>query len=86
MKKSMALAILVAGVSLQSPLAAQKATEPASPMTPSPPFARDPTLPIDEAYTKKIEQYTTEPFFTSPLVDYLPASRTVPTLKGRYNP
>jgi len=35
--------------------------------------------PIDEAYTRKIREYTTEPFFLSPLVDYLPASRTVPT-------
>jgi hypothetical protein len=40
---------------------------------------RDPSQPIDEAYTKKIHEYTTEPFFLSPLVDYLPASRTVPT-------
>src|SRR5580704_7253280 len=35
--------------------------------------------PIDSAYTKKIHEYTTAPFFTSPLVDYLPASSTVPT-------
>ncbi len=35
--------------------------------------------PIDSAYTKKIREYTTAPFFTSPLVDYLPASSTVPT-------
>jgi hypothetical protein len=40
---------------------------------------RAPGQPIDEDYTKKIRQYTTEPFFLSPLVDYLPASRTVPT-------
>lgn len=40
---------------------------------------RDPRQPIDEAYTKKILEYTTETFFLSPLVDYLPASRTVPT-------
>jgi hypothetical protein len=40
---------------------------------------RDPNQPIDEAYTKKIREYTTEPFFLSPLVDYLPASKTVPT-------
>jgi hypothetical protein len=40
---------------------------------------RDPAQPIDSAYTAKIQQYTTEPFFTSPLVDYLPASKTVPT-------
>ncbi|MDQ6716910.1 MAG: hypothetical protein M3Z17_01040, partial [Gemmatimonadota bacterium] len=40
---------------------------------------RDPSQPIDEAYTKKIREYTTEAFFLSPLVDYLPASATVPT-------
>jgi hypothetical protein len=34
---------------------------------------------IDSEYTKKIHEYTTEPFFLSPLVDYLPASPTVPT-------
>jgi uncharacterized membrane protein YgcG len=42
---------------------------------------RDPKQPIDEEYTKKIREYTTEPFFLSPLVDYLPASKTVPTPK-----
>ncbi|HEY3746169.1 MAG TPA: hypothetical protein VGL17_08015, partial [Gemmatimonadaceae bacterium] len=42
---------------------------------------RDPNQPIDEEYTKKIREYTTEPFFLSPLVDYLPASSTVPTPK-----
>jgi hypothetical protein len=40
---------------------------------------RDPAQPIDEAYTRKIHEYTTESFFLSPLVDYLPASATVPT-------
>ena len=40
---------------------------------------RDPKQPIDEAYTRKIKEYTTEPFFLSPLIDYLPASKTVPT-------
>src|SRR5919198_5722199 len=43
------------------------------------PYARDPKQPVDEAYTKKIKEYTTAPYFTSPLVDYLPASKTVPT-------
>ncbi len=43
------------------------------------PPARDPKQPVDEAYTAKIKQYTTAPYFTSPLVDYLPASKTVPT-------
>jgi len=43
---------------------------------------RDPNQPVDEEYTKKIREYTTEPFFLSPLVDYLPASKTVPTPKA----
>ena len=43
---------------------------------------RDPNQPIDEEYTRKIREYTTEPFFLSPLVDYLPASATVPTPKA----
>jgi hypothetical protein len=41
--------------------------------------ARDPKQPIDDSYTAKIKKYTTEPYFSSPLVDYLPASKTVPT-------
>jgi hypothetical protein len=43
---------------------------------------RDPGQPIDEEYTKKIREYTTQPFFNSPLTDYLPASKTVPTPKA----
>src|SRR3954467_5097711 len=43
---------------------------------------RDPNQPIDEEYTRKIREYTTESFFLSPLVDYLPASSTVPTPKA----
>ena len=43
---------------------------------------RDPNIPIDEEYTKKIREYTTEPFFNSPLTDYLPASKTIPTPKA----
>jgi hypothetical protein len=35
--------------------------------------------PIDQEYTAKILKYTTEPYFISPLVNYLPASKTVPT-------
>jgi hypothetical protein len=42
-------------------------------------FARDPAQPIDQQYTDLIHKYTTDPAFTSPLVDYLPASKTVPT-------
>jgi hypothetical protein len=33
----------------------------------------------DEGYTKQIREYTTESFFTTNLVDHLPASSTVPT-------
>ena len=72
MKKSLALALVVAGVSLQSPLAAQQRRR----------SCAIPKIPIDEEYTKKIKEYTTEPFFSSPLVDYLPASKTVPTPKA----
>jgi len=42
-------------------------------------FARDPRQPVDQDYTEKIHKYTTDPSFISPLVDYLPASKTVPT-------
>ena len=41
--------------------------------------ARDPKQAIDEAYTEKIQKYTTASYFTSPLVNYLPASKSVPT-------
>ncbi len=41
--------------------------------------ARDPKQAVDEAYTAKMKKYTTAPYFTSPLVDYLPASKNVPT-------
>ena len=33
----------------------------------------------DEAYTKKIREYTTDPMFLTELVDHLPASARVPT-------
>jgi Zinc carboxypeptidase len=42
-------------------------------------YARDPRQPIDQSYTESIKKYTTEPYFNSPLTDYLPASKTVPT-------
>ncbi|HEX9692594.1 MAG TPA: M14 family zinc carboxypeptidase [Gemmatimonadales bacterium] len=60
------------------PAAAQQAAD-----SPAPPSAlrpgRNPNQPVDEEYTRKIHEYTTEPFFLSPLVDYMPASATVPT-------
>ena len=43
---------------------------------------RDPNQPVDEEYTRKIREYTTAPYFSSPLVDYLPASPNVPTPKA----
>ncbi len=42
-------------------------------------FARDPQQAINQEYTDHIHKYTTDPSFTSPLVDYLPASKDVPT-------
>ncbi|MFZ1157062.1 MAG: hypothetical protein WAO10_04745, partial [Candidatus Sulfotelmatobacter sp.] len=42
-------------------------------------FDRDPGQPVDRQYTDQILKYTTDPSFTSPLVNYLPASKTVPT-------
>ena len=42
---------------------------------------RAPGQAIDDDYTRKIKEYTTEPFFLSPLVDYLPAGGNVPTPK-----
>jgi hypothetical protein len=42
-------------------------------------YSRDTNQPVDEEYTKKITEYTTEKFFNSPLTNYLPASPNVPT-------
>src|ERR1700741_2112607 len=44
--------------------------------------ARDPNQTIDQEYTNKIREYTTAPYFNSPLTDYLPASAKVPTPKA----
>ena len=43
---------------------------------------RDPNQPVDQDYTNKIREYTTAPYFNSPLTDYLPASPNVPTPKA----
>lgn len=45
-------------------------------------YGRDTAQPIDDEYSKKIAEYTTEKFFNSPLTDYLPASPNVPTPKA----
>ena len=61
------------------------AQAPASPTAPPPNpsltglYDRDPAQPIDQPYSAAIKQYTTDPRFLSPLVDYLPASSSVPT-------
>ncbi|MBZ5621910.1 MAG: hypothetical protein LAQ69_24765 [Acidobacteriia bacterium] len=54
--------------------------QPSTAILPKP--GRDAGQAVDEEYTKKIREYTTETFFNSPLTDYLPASKTVPTPKA----
>ena len=43
---------------------------------------RDPNQALDEEYTAGIKKYTTEPFFLSPVIDYMPAMKGVPTPKA----
>src|SRR5437016_8137475 len=45
-------------------------------------YGREAAQPVDDEYTKKIAEYTTEKFFNSPLTDYLPASSNIPTPKA----
>jgi len=82
------LSVLASAVAISATASAQTVTSAppaivagASPISATRP-GRDPNQPIDEEYTKKIREYTTETFFLSPLVDYLPASATVPTPKA----
>src|SRR4051812_27571183 len=42
-------------------------------------YAQQGTQPIDQAYTAKIKEYLTDPRISTELVDYMPASNTVPT-------
>lgn len=80
--------VLFVGATIPVLLGAQGASTTAPGALPADPLisatrpGRDPNQPIDEEYTRKIREYTTEPFFLSPLVDYLPASPTVPTPKA----
>ncbi|MDE3202045.1 MAG: hypothetical protein KGN79_14115 [Acidobacteriota bacterium] len=69
--KSVCLAILLASTICAS---AQIAAPPLGDH-----YARDPKQSIDQHYTDQIRKYTTAPEFLSPLVNYLPASKTVPT-------
>jgi 8-oxo-dGTP pyrophosphatase MutT (NUDIX family) len=42
---------------------------------------RDPNQPQDEEFARLVREWTTEPFYTSPLVDHLPKVDGVPTPK-----
>ena len=79
--RSLTVALLLPLFASPAVISAQATTQGTSvELSPAPP-GRDPNQPIDAEYTKKIHEYTTESFFLSPLVDYLPASATVPTPK-----
>jgi hypothetical protein len=71
------LLVLLSFLTLAPAVRAQMPPDPAAAR-----MGRDPAQAIDEEYTRKIHEYTTEKFFLSPLVDYLPASPTVPTPKA----
>src|SRR5262245_2811356 len=73
-RHALVLGMFVTGLAAM-PVAAQNDPAYAKP-------GRAPGQAIDEEYTKKIREYTTETFFLSPLVDYMPASKTVPTPKA----
>ncbi len=68
----LALVLLAASAYAQTPA-------PAMPAPMQQGYARDPKQPVNTSYTAAIVKYTTEPYFNSPLTDYLPASKTVPT-------
>src|SRR3954464_10516148 len=71
---SATLALTLTTLAAVSTVASAQFTDPASQRP-----GRDPKQALDDAYTKKIKEYTTEPFFLSPLVDYMPAKAGVPT-------
>jgi Zinc carboxypeptidase len=77
--QQLVIRILVALMLFGDPAAAQQASTGGTGADAAAKPGRGASQPIDEAYTSKILEYTTEPFFLSPLVDYLPASNTVPT-------
>jgi hypothetical protein len=72
--------VLFAAPATQGKVAGQPPAGEAALATAKP--GRLPSQPIDEEYTKKIKEYTTETFFLSPVIDYMPASKTVPTPKA----
>src|SRR5579863_7104207 len=73
-----AFALIALSIAVILPAAAQKTKKPA----PGTPPAATPAPAVqknDDAYTAKIRQYTTETFFSTELIDHLPASDTVPS-------
>jgi hypothetical protein len=77
MRRSLATLHLLLAITAVVPVASVAHAQGVDPAAAKP--GRNPSQPIDEAYTKKIKEYTTEPFFLSPLVDYMPAKPGVPT-------
>ena len=71
--------LLAAAFLLLASFAPAQTPAPAVPAAMEQLFARDPKQPIDQSYTAAIAKDTTEPYFNSPLTNYLPASKTVPT-------
>jgi Zinc carboxypeptidase len=71
------LSLMLALVAVPSVALVARAQQSSDPAASRP--GRDPKQPLDDAYTKKIHEYTTEKFFLSPLVDYMPAKAGVPT-------
>src|SRR5215471_9011315 len=76
------LSVLIAPVSAQQATSSRSSKNSSAQDLATAKPGRDPRQPIDEEYTRKIKEYTTETFFNSPLTDYLPASKTVPTPKA----
>src|ERR1017187_2428482 len=77
LKLALALCVFVCGM-LAAPAQTPAAPNAAAPSLNSN-YARDPNQALDQNYTDHIRKYTTDPSFISPLVDYLPASKSVPT-------
>lgn len=80
MRRSPATLFATLALPLLSAFGAVQAQQSADPAASRP--GRDPKQPLDKEYTKKIREYTTEKFFLSPLVDYMPAKAGVPTPKA----
>ena len=74
---------VVAAASLHRVALAQKASARSTADLAAAKPGRDPAQPIDADYTRRILEDTTEKFFLSPLVDYLPASTDRPDAEGR---